>query len=178
MLASRFLVLAISAAIATAPNVARSQISLSIAGGVNAPVGALGDLVDLGYNVAAGLNVGGSALPIGLRFEGAYNGLRLKDNGGDVRIIAGTANAVLNVGNTPNAPYLIAGLGAYNRRLNFDNLGSTSDKTVLGINGGGGLRFPLSGITTFFEARYHVMLGNRNDGTNYQFIPITFGILF
>lgn len=178
MRTTRFLVLAAVAALTTAPTVAHSQTSLSIAGGLNAPVSDLGDFTDLGYNVAAGLNFGGSVLPIGLRFEGAYNGLRLKDNSGDVRIIAGTANAVFNVGKASNAPYLIGGIGAYNRRLNFDDIGSTSDKTVLGINGGGGLRFPLSGITTFFEARYHVMLGDRSGGTNYQFIPITFGILF
>jgi hypothetical protein len=178
MRTARNLVLSIFAALISVPGVAHSQMSVSIAGGVNAPVSDLGDLADVGYNVAAGLNIGGSVLPMGLRFEGAYNGLRLKDNTGDVRIIAGTANAVLNVGTASNAPYLIGGIGAYNRRLNFDNFGSSNDKTVLGINGGGGLRFPLSGITTFFEARYHVMLGNRNDGTNYQFIPITFGVLF
>jgi hypothetical protein len=85
---------------------------------------------------------------------------------------------VFNVGKTADAPYLIAGLGAYNRRLNFDPFGTTDDKTVVGINGGGGLRFPLSGISTFVEARYHIMLGNSNDGSNYQFIPITFGIVF
>jgi Outer membrane protein beta-barrel domain len=174
----RILVLSVFAALTTIPAVAHSQTSISIAGGVSAPLSDLGNLADLGYNVAAGLNVGGGALPLGVRFEGAYNGLRLKDNSGDVRIIALTANAILNVGKASNAPYLIAGLGAYDRRLNFDNLGSTSDKTLLGINGGGGLRFPLSGITPFFEARYHIMLGDRNDGTNYQFIPITFGVLF
>jgi hypothetical protein len=168
----------VSAVLFTAPAVAHGQTSLSIAGGLNAPISDLGNLADLGYNVAAGLNFGSSVLPVGLRFEGAYNALRLKDNSGDVRIIAGTANAVFNIGKASNAPYLIGGIGAYNRRLSFDDIGSTSDKTVLGINGGGGLRFPLSGITTFFEARIHVMLGDRNDAANYQFIPITFGILF
>ena len=163
-------------AIATAP--AHAQASLSLAGGLSAPVGTLGDLTDVGYNVAVGLNVGASLLPVGLKFEGAYNGFRVKNGAGDVRILSGTANAVFNVGRTSNSPYLIAGLGAYNRRLSIDPFGSTRDKTAIGLNGGGGLRFPLVGLTTFFEARYHVLLGDSNDAANYQFIPITFGILF
>jgi hypothetical protein len=163
-------------ALSAAP--AHGQLSFSLAAGLNAPVGTLGDLTDIGYNAAAGLNVGAPLLPVGLRFEGAYNGLQIKNSGGDVRIISGTANAIFNVGTTKDAPYLITGLGVYNRRLTVNPFGSSRDKTVVGINGGGGLRFPLVGITTFLEARYHVMLGDKNDAANYQFIPITFGIVF
>lgn len=175
---ARILAFAIVVGLLGTPAVVRSQSSVSVAGGINAPVSDLGNIADLGYNVAAALNVGGTSLPVGLRFEGAYNALGLKNTSGDVRIISATANAVFNLGKTSDAPYLIAGLGAYNRRLTLDPFGSTGDKTVVGINGGAGLRFPLSGIATFVEARYHIMLGSNNDATNYQFIPITFGIMF
>ncbi len=174
----RHLVTAVATALVVTATTADAQWSLGVAGGINAPVSTLGDLTDLGYNAAVSLNLGAQVLPVGLKFEGAYNGLQIKNGGGDVRIISGTANAVFNVGKAKDAPYLIGGLGAYNRRVNLDRVGSTGDQTVLGINGGGGLRFALSGLTTFFEARYHVMLGNANDGSNYQFIPITFGIVF
>ena len=156
---------------------ASAQLSLSVAAGVNAPINSLADLAETGYNVAAGLNVNSSGLPVGLKIEGAYNGLQLRGPGGDVRIITGTANAVFNVGKTPNAPYLIAGLGAYSRRIT-DAVGNTGDKTVFGINGGGGLRFPLSGISTFLEARIHFMLGDKSNAADFQFIPVTFGIVF
>jgi hypothetical protein len=46
------------------------------------------------------------------------------------------------------------------------------------VNVGGGLRFPVAGLTTFFEARYHAMLGEQVKGANYKFIPITFGVMF
>jgi len=178
----RFLALVAAGVLAAAPSVAaaQSKMALSVAGGVAAATGDLGDAVDLGYNVAAGVNFGGTRLPVGLRFEGAYNGFGFKNNvPGDVRIISGTANAVFNLSQTPDSPYLIAGLGAYNRRLSGGTTFRTSDsKTATGINIGGGLRFPLSGLSTFFEARYHRMLGNSNEGANYQFIPITFGIMF
>ena len=117
-------------------------------------------------------------MPIGARLEIGYNGLGYKGGGGDVRIITGTANAIFNFGMTKDAPYLIGGLGAYNRSSGSGTLGYGTSTTALGLNGGAGLRFPLSGLSTFFEARYHMMLGNAADGTNYHFIPITFGIVF
>lgn len=150
-----------------------AQASLSVAGGVAVPTGDLSDGTDLGYNVAAGLNFGGTRLPIGLRFEGALNGFGLKGGDGDIRVINGTANAVANFSRQPDSPYLIGGLGLYNSRLsNFDS------ENAVGVNLGAGLRFPLGGLSTFFEARYHAMLGNDRDGTKLQFIPITFGVMF
>ena len=175
----RLLAIAAAAALMAVSSVAHAQISFSVAGGLNAPVGHLGDIADIGYNVAAGLNLGGTSVPIGARLEAGYNGLGYKGGGGDVRIITGTANAIFNLGTTKDAPYLIAGVGAYNRSSGSNTFGYGDGTTAIGINGGGGLRFPLNGLNTFFEARYHVMLGNSGaGGTNYQFIPITFGIAF
>jgi hypothetical protein len=150
-----------------------AQVALSVSGGLAAPVGDLGDYADLGYNVAAGLNFGGTRLPIGLRFEGALNGFGLKDSDDDVRILDATANAVVNFSQKADSPYLIGGLGLYNSKFSSDD-----SENAIGVNIGGGLRFPLGGLSTFFEARYHAMLGDRDRGANLQFIPITFGIVF
>ncbi len=174
----RLLTAAVGAALLMGTNAAFAQTSISVAGGVSAPVGDLGDVTDLGYHIGAGLNLGGPALPVGLRFEGGYDGLGVKNSSGTVRILSGTANAIFNISTTKDAPYLIGGLGVYNRSVGTSSGNYGPSKTVLGLNGGGGLRFPLSGISTFFEARYHIMFNNSTDGTNYQFIPITFGIMF
>ena len=155
-----------------------AQASLLVSGGLNAPVGRLGDITDIGYIVSGGLNLGGTSVPVGTRLEGSYSDLGYQGGNGNIRLISGTANAIFNLGTTRDAPYLIAGVGAYNRQSGNSALGYGNGSTVVGINGGAGLRFPLSGLSTFFEARYHVMLGNAADGTNYQFIPITFGINF
>ena len=155
-----------------------AQASLVVSGGLNVPVGRLGDVTEIGYIVSGGLNLGGTSVPVGARLEGSYSDLGYKDGNGDIRLISGTANAIFNLGTTRDAPYLIAGLGAYNRQSGNNSLGYGSGMTAVGINGGAGLRFPLNGLSTFFEARYHVILGNATDGTNYQFIPITFGISF
>ena len=158
--------------------VAQGQTAFLIAGGANAPLGHLGDVADIGYNASVGVNLGGTAIPVGARLEAAYNDLGYKGGGGDVRIITGTANAIFNLGMTRDAPYLIAGVGAYNRNSGSSALGYGTGQTVAGVNGGAGLRFPLSGLSTFVEVRYHLMLGSTADGTNYQFIPITVGISF
>jgi hypothetical protein len=150
----------------------RAQAALSVSGGLAAPVSDLGDVADLGYNVAAGLNFGGTVLPIALRLEGALNGFGLKNSNENVRILDATANAVVNFSQKSDSPYLIGGLGIYNTK--FSDL-SSSDNGA-GINLGGGLRFPLGTLNTFFEARYHAILGERNRGM--QFIPITFGVVF
>ena len=166
-------VLALSAASANA------QVSFGVAAGVNAPINSLADLAEAGYNVAGSVNFAAPTNPFGVRLEGAYNGLQLRGPaGGDVRIITGTANGVFNINKTPSSPYLIAGFGAYSRRITVDPVGNTGDKTVFGINGGGGLRFPLSGISTFLEARIHFMMGSKGDEADFQFIPVTFGIVF
>lgn len=157
-----------------------AQKSFSVAGGLAIPVGTLGDATDIGYAVSAGLNLAAPIAPVGARLEGAFQSMSTKRGSGDVRFISGTANAVFNISPSREAPYLIAGLGAYNRRASttLGSLTATDSRTVLGINGGAGLRFPLTGLSTFFEARYHVLLGKAEEGTNYKFIPIVFGITF
>ena len=165
---------AISAAFALTPlHAALSQAQLSVSGGIAAPVSDLSDVAELGYNVNAGFNFGGTRLPIGARLEGSLNGFNLKDFNEDVRILNATANAIVNLGQQGGSPYLIGGLGIYNSKF-----GNADSENAIGVNLGGGLRFPLGTLNTFFEARYHAMLGDRGDGANLQYVPITFGILF
>jgi len=152
---------------------ANAQARFSVAGGIAAPMSDLGDVADLGYNVAAGFNFGGSWLPIGARVEGGLNGFGLKDFPENVRILNATANAIVNLGQATDSPYLIGGLGLYNSK--FGNAGS---ENAVGVNLGGGLRFLIGDLNTFFEARYHVMLGEAGASANLQFVPITVGVMF
>lgn len=173
-------VLAAGALFAT-PAALRAQGSTSIlvSGGLSVPMSDLSDGANSGYNLNLGLAFGAPFIPVGARIEGGLNSFDLKGGDGSVRMISGTANAVLNLGPTSGAPYLIGGLGIYNRRFSDSPLGvNVPSRNTAGVNIGGGVRFPLGGISTFLEARYHVMLGKDTEGTNYQFIPITFGIQF
>jgi hypothetical protein len=152
---------------------ASAQARFSVAGGIAAPMSDLGDVADLGYNVAAGINFGGSWLPIGARMEGSLNSFGLKDFPEDVRLLTATANAVVNLGQQRESPYLIGGLGLYNSKF-----GRAGSENAVGVNLGGGLRFLIGELNTFFEARYHAMLGDADAGANLQFVPITVGVMF
>ena len=48
-------------------------------------------------------------------------------------------------------------------------------QTKFGLNGGAGLRFQLTGFSTFIEARWHTIF---TEGSNAQMVPISVGITF
>ncbi len=178
----RLLVALALSAVAAIPTAAHAQLSTSIlvSGGLSVPVSDLRDGVNSGYNVNVGVAFGAPIVPVGARIEGGFSSFDFKGGNGTTRIASGTANAVLSLGPTSAAPYLIGGLGIYNRRLDIPTgfPSGTSSRTVAGVNAGGGIRFPLGSISTFLEARYHLMLGNDNELTRYQYIPISFGVQF
>lgn len=162
--------------LAAAPTTARAQ-SISLAGGLSLPTGDLQNGVNSGYNATLGLNFGAPLLPVGARLEGSINGFDYKGSAtGDVRIMNVSANGIFNLG----MPYLIGGLGYYDRRIKETVVGTTvtDNQGAVGINVGGGLRFPLGTLSPFAEIRYHAMLGDKNKAANFQFIPITFGLQF
>jgi hypothetical protein len=138
----------------------------------------LSDYSNSGYNINLGVAFGAPIIPVGARIEGGFSSFDAQGGGATTRIASATANAVLNLGPTGAAPYLIGGLGIYNRRFSSDIGNASDNKTSAGVNIGGGIRFPLGGLSTFLEARYHVMLGNQTEATNLQFIPISFGVQF
>lgn len=159
--------------LAAAPAALRAQ-SISLAGGLALPTGDLNNSEQSGYTATLGLNFGAPLVPVGARLEGSINGFDHKNNvAGNLRVMSATANAIFNLG----MPYIIGGLGYYNARVQVTSLGVTSETTRdgVGLNIGGGVRFPLGTLSPFAEVRYHQMLGN-NDGI--KFIPITFGIQF
>jgi hypothetical protein len=151
-------------------------VTLGIAAGAAIPVGDFADAYNTGFNGTAALAFSSVGTPLGFRVEGMYNKFFGRDDIGgnqpDSRIIGGTANLVYNLPGTGIRPYLIGGAGYYNAKVDIDNANSESK---FGINGGIGAMFPLSGFSTYVEARFHNMF---TEGSSKQFIPVTFGIFF
>lgn len=151
--------------------------SIGLAGGAAIPVGDLADFYNTGYNGTAFLGLSSLGTPIGIRIEGMYNKFFGRDDNGsshepDARIAAGTANLVYGLPGVGIRPYLIGGAGYYSLKPDVPNIESENE---LGLNGGIGAMFPLSGFNTFIEARLHHVF---TDVSSTQFIPVTFGILF
>jgi hypothetical protein len=150
--------------------------TIGIAGGAAIPLGDLADVYNTGYNGTVSLGLSSYGSPIGLRLEGMYNKVLGRDdvsiNQPDARIVAGTANLVYGLPGVGIRPYLIGGAGYYGLKPDVDNIES---ENKLGLNGGIGAMFPLSGFNTFIEARLHHVF---TDVSSTQFVPVTFGILF
>ena len=161
--------IAVAALAVAAPLQAQTSFAVSL--GAAVPVDNTADVLDLGYNVTASLGIKPPLAPLGLRIDGMLNQFDGKA-GGSLRSLAGTVNATLS---GPMMPipmgYLIGGIGMYNS----DSEGAAESTTDLGFNIGAGLTFPLTGFSTFLEARFHLV---SSEGESMKFIPITFGMRF
>ena len=158
-------------------------VSLGISAGAAIPAGDFADLYTTGYNGTVSLMFRSVGSPIGLRVDGMYNKLSVKDDAVitfpglgvvEAAVISGAnANLVYSLPGVGISPYLIGGGGIYNTKLDIDDGDSPDSDNKFGVNGGIGAAFPLSGFTTFIEARYHHIF---TDNRATQFIPVTFGI--
>jgi hypothetical protein len=158
-------------------------ISLGISGGAAIPVGDFGQDYTTGYNGTVSLMFKSIGSPIGLRVDGMYNRMSVKNDRTigipgfgtvDAAVISSAnANLVYSLPGTGITPYLIGGAGVYNLKLDLDGADSPDSENKFGVNGGIGASFPLSGFNTFVEARFHHIF---SEGKATQFIPVTFGI--
>lgn len=160
-----------------------SPFRFGITGGATVPIGNLSDASSTGWNAGALLDVGLPLVPIGFRLDVTWQQLGDKhfSDGTDVknRFIAGTANVLYTFNSMALTKfYLIGGVGGYGFRSEVVPPGGpsiTGSETKFGINAGAGVRFQLTGISTFVEARWHDVF---TTGPSSQFIPISVGITF
>jgi opacity protein-like surface antigen len=162
---------------------AQSPIRFGLAGGLSLPQSDLGDAFESGFHGQVMLGFGMMALPVKLRADLSYHSLNVEGEGGigfssndDLRVISGALNAIVGMGGIGMKPYLTGGVGFYNSK--FGDFDAEND---FGLNGGVGLEFSLTGMSTFLEVRYvKVFVGDDAEGTDFSFalVPITFGIMF
>ena len=172
-----------SASVAQAQNM--SPVKFGVSAGVSIPSGdvadnvSFSDVVSTGYNVTGHLGFMAPMVPLGLRADVSWNKFGEKDNSGiDLSILSGTLNGIFNLSaGMPASPYILAGVGVYRSKADCSGCDSNND---FGLNGGLGMKFNLSGFSTFAEARYHYIMSEDKDtgAQNTKFIPISFGIMF
>ncbi len=161
---------------------AQSPVRFGIAGGLSMPSGDYDDAVENGFHGQFMLGFGMMMLPVKLRADVTYHSMGLEGGGvigvGDddnLRVIGGALNAMVGMGGIGVKPYLTGGLGFYNQKI-----GDLDAENDFGLNGGVGLEFSLTGMSTFLEVRYVKIFVGDDDGQDFNaaVIPITFGILF
>jgi hypothetical protein len=156
-----------------------SPIRFNVHAGAALPVGTLADPVieggggaDLGFRIGAGLEFRPPLSPVGIRFDGAYDRMSIEDFDADWSIWNLTANAVFSPMASPL--YFIGGIGFYSTDVTGEGIDQDAE-TDFGFNLGAGLSLPLTGFSTFVEARWHNV---NTDPENISYIPIVFGIRF
>jgi hypothetical protein len=166
-----------------------NPIRFNVHAGAALPMGDFGDTdvggADLGFRVGAGLEFRPALMPIGLRVDGAYDRMAIEDFEAAYSIWSVNANAVLSPMASPL--YFIGGIGFYSTDLSGDDIdllfGDLDSETGFGFNIGAGFALPLTGFSTFIEARWHrVSVGGDIEAAtgleNIDYIPIVFGIRF
>ena len=157
-------------------------VTLGVAGGIGMPAGDLASEVNPGWRALGTLALGVPLIPLGLRVDAAYDQLGFEralvgssGSAGAQRIVSVSANPTYRLPSAGSsfAPYLIAGVGAYNVGCT-GGVGCDS-ATRFGWNAGLGTRFAAVGVTAFAEARFHRV---ELRGGGLQYIPATFGLLF
>ena len=165
---------ALTAATSAASAQSTKPVSLGISVGAAIPVSDLANDYSTGYNGTVSLGFNSYGSPLGFRIDGMYNSMSPQSgvNLPDIKISSANANLVYALPGTGIRPYLIGGAGIYGLKSDFSG---SSTITKLGLNGGIGASFPLSGFNTFVEARYHHVF---SDNVATKFVPVTFGISF
>jgi len=177
---SLFAAALVGMALVSLPFEARAQVSsvkpvqFGIAGGAALPTSDLSDGVSTGWNGTGTVAFNPAMIPLGIRVDGAYNRFAAKDGqDGNIHFTSVTGNLVYKVPSVSVSPYLIGGAGWYNAAASAGSI--TVSDNHFGWNVGGGIAMPLSGFSTFIEARYNQVQG---DGGSVKFIPVTFGVMF
>jgi opacity protein-like surface antigen len=178
---SLFAAVAMTVVMSASVTEAQSPIRFGIAGGLTMPTGDY-DGVENGFHGQFMLGFGMIALPVKLRADVTYHSMGLEgpavpgfDEDDNLRVISGALNGIVSMAGIGIKPYLTAGVGFYNQKI-----GDSDAENDFGLNGGVGLEFSLTGMSTFLEVRYVKIFVGDDGGEDFNasIIPITFGILF
>jgi hypothetical protein len=181
------IVLAVAAAFMATDASAQVRGVLGI--GLSVPVGDFADETGGaaeagGATALAGIEWLPQGRNFGLRVDGAYNRFctsACDQAGGDLDVRYRFLNANLNglvefpFGTEANLrPYVLAGVGFYNYRLEGDDVATGADESEsdFGVNGGLGLTYALGRVGVFAEGRFHNVFAR---GSDLQYIPVMVG---
>jgi hypothetical protein len=176
-------------AAAGAPRIAHAQGYVGLGGGVSLPAGPTTRASAIGWNALAFLGFGAPDIPLGVRFDGAFNRFQYKGDGPYMNIWDGTANLVAPLTQSGTlVPYMIGGVGYYSiQRPGISTapcvVGTCptaapygASTSAFGLNGGLGVRtWSGNKFGLFLEARFHYVFSRRPEE---PFAPIVLGITF
>jgi hypothetical protein len=157
------------AAVALSAADASAQVRLSLGAGPSSPMGEHADEhgLESGFHVMLAGELGVPMLPFGVRLDGTFN--RFTEDGDNVDVLSGVANALFNIPMVGLSPYVLAGGGLFRIADHGES------ETRFGLNAGVGARFGVGGLGVFLEARVQEVLGM---GDSFRIVPVSIGIRF
>lgn len=179
----------IAAALALIGSTAMAQVRGVVGVGLSVPVGDFadaggGDAEAGGGTALAGIEWIPSGKSFGLRVDGAYNRFctsACDQAGGDLdvryRFLNANLNGILEFPMAAGAnlrPYLLAGLGIYNYKLEGDDVPAAAgdSESDFGVNGGLGINYAFGRVGLFAEGRFHNVFAS---GSDLQYVPVMVG---
>jgi hypothetical protein len=149
------------------PGAVDGQVRLLGAGGLSTPIGDFSDASEVGWHVAAGLQLGFPSVPIGIRADGAYHSFGEASPVPKTNMLAGALSLVIDLPGVGLVPYLLGGVGRY--RTSVDGLEATSDP---GFHGAFGVNVGALGPGGFGEVR---LVNVSKSGSDTRFVTATIG---
>jgi opacity protein-like surface antigen len=175
--------------LATTASTTQAQgLGFGLHAGLALPMGDLGDIAGMGFQVGGELGFNPAALPVGIRIDVDFTRFGLDVEGldidGSIRSISGAANAILKIPSTSISPYVVGGVGMFNSKVSIDDSQFDGDdsSTDFGVQVGGGLGFNLAGFETAVEVKFVNIFGEDDpetgEGGSVRFVPITLRFMF
>jgi len=149
------------------------QVGVALGGAI--PMSDFGKSFNSGFNLTGTVGINPVGLPVGFRVDAAYNQFGAKGTTNVKAKIAGVSgNVLVSMAGAGMTPYVIGGAGYYRVSSSATGTG-TAASNHFGFNAGAGVDVPLSGFTTFIEARYNRI---SESGGSTSFVPVTVGVMF
>ena len=163
---------------AAAPARAQGSLRYGVNAGLVMPMGDYNTADKPGFIGGAGATYWLAGLPVGIRVDGSYSQTS-HDAGisGNTKIAGGMASVVyaLMPANAPARPFVTAGLGYYNVKVDVG--GTSASESKVGFGGGAGVAFKLGPSSTrLVVATRYTSVSTSNSSTT--FLPITVGLTF
>ncbi len=157
-------------------------VSLGVSGGLSLPMGDFGEPLNSGYNITGHVYFKPASLQaVRLRGDVSFDRWAFDGSGDNSRRALGVIGNVVYDFPTPSSsmirPYVIGGVGLFNSKTTVKTSVAeiSGSNTNIGLQGGAGLAFQLSGFSTFVEGK---IVNVFTDNTNASYVPITFGVRF
>jgi len=150
---------------------AQRTVAIGVSGGLSVPTGTMAESQVSGFHVGGHVNLSPASLPFEILLDLTihnFDGNMDQPSPLDFRSVGVSGNAAYVFPGADMRPYLLGGVGMY---FGKPDIAGADNESEFGFDVGGGMRFVLSGLTSFIQVRAN-FVGDRT------FVPISFGILF